>query len=279
MRNLTCFSLVFIYLSLWPAYAIPKHGEIPVPSKFSALCQRILTDRGWIHPRTRAQIHAIEGRVNPMQNAHSGSVRLVGVALGGDDKFTAYARTNRSIMELIRYDMHFPGRFFSSENFFGKKVLDLACGNGTAVEQLRREGVDIIGLDIHLTPYMLTKPYYVQASAFQTGLPSETFDIIYSAQGPFTYLEDDRAKLEALMLEAKRILKPGGVLRLSPVLSSGDFLEHGARPDIDLAGTIYTDLPEGLRLKSWPDRDWFFLSYSRNENKGARYWLEIEKIK
>ena len=244
---------------------------IDVPPSLISFCQRLLMNSGWVKSPIRAQIQPLDAHVEDRGD-------ILAVTLDGGKNPIRYARTQRNVTDMVRVDHDFPRRFFTLENFAGKKVLDLACGEGRAVEQLLRYGVDIVGLDIHLTPYMLSKPYFIKASAHKTGLPSKSFDIIYSTQGPFTYLDHQPETMSALMKEAQRILKVGGVLRLSSVSGYDEnYMKYGARPEIDLRNTIYTDLPPGMRLKSWPDRDWFIFANPDEGGHMARYWLELEK--
>lgn len=238
----------------------------------AGFCERMLVDGGWIKPPTRARINLVDGQVQRRDN-------IVSVELKGTGNPIRYARTARNVGDLVHTDPHFPRSFFTLENFKDKKVLDLACGEGRAVEQLLRLGVDIVGLDIHLTPYMMTKPYFIKASAHQTGLPPESFDIIYSAQGPFIYLDHQPEMMEALIKEAYRLLKKGGLLRISPVKNDGDYRKTGARPEIDLKDTVYMNLPAGMRIKSWPDHWWFLENDPGEGGHQARYWLELEKTK
>jgi SAM-dependent methyltransferase len=249
---------------------MPALAQTGMPGKFRSFCERILIDRGWLKAETRAQIHPVSGRTMRIDN-------VVVVDLDGSNSPTRFARTRRSVTDIVQIDHDFPYEFFALENLKGKKVLDLACGEGRAVEQLLRAGVDVVGLDIHLTPYMLSKPYFIKASAHETGLPSESFDVIYSVQGPFTYLVNQQDMMEALMKEAHRLLKKGGVLRLSSVIGYGDYKDHGARPEIDLRDTVYTNLPKGMRIKSYPDRWWFITNDPGEGGHQARYWLELER--
>jgi|GEM_PF-4081354 len=248
-----------------------------VPSHFKARCERYLVDHGWVNSPARAQVKDIDGTVQRIDDT-------ISVYLNGFNSPIRYARTERNVTDMIRVDQDFPASFFELENFKDKKVLDLACGEGRAVEQLLRAGVDVVGLDVYLTPYMLSKPYFIKASAHQTGLPAESFDIIYTTQGPFTYLEHNRELMTALMTEAGRLLKVGGVLRISSVTGYGDpeqqtrLKQRGADPAVDLKDTIYTNLPKGLRIKSFPDRWWFVDANPEQSGHAARYWLEIEKF-
>lgn len=235
-------------------------------------CERLLIDRGWINKPTEAQIMPLDGST---VRVSSDSVE---VSLG-DEAPVSFLRTNRNILDLTTIDAHFPKSFLNPKNLRGKKVLDLACGEGRAVEDLRRAGVNAFGLDVYLSPYMKTKPYFIRASAHHTGLPDGRFDVIYSSQGPFTYLSEQNEIVTLMLNEAHRLLKTGGVLRISPIhVETTDLKKFGGRPEIDLKGTAFENLPPGLRLKSWPDQLWFIAHDPNQSSLSAHYWLEIERI-
>lgn len=103
-------------------------------------------------------------------------------------------------------------------------VLDYGCGIGEDLVPIAKTGADVIGLDI--SPELIelarkradafgVKARFIVGSAYETGLPSQSIDIVF-AIAIFHHLELDAAKKELL-----RILKPGGVLILQePVRDS-----------------------------------------------------------
>jgi ubiquinone/menaquinone biosynthesis C-methylase UbiE len=99
----------------------------------------------------------------------------------------------------------------------GERILDLACGTGF-VARLAAAAVgnvdDVIGVDIN--PSMVaearrvTALRIVEAPAEATGLPDESFDVVFCQQG-LQYVSDPAAVLR----ETARLLRPGGRVAMS----------------------------------------------------------------
>ena len=104
----------------------------------------------------------------------------------------------------------------------GHRVLDAACGTGVVARAAARaagEGGEVIGLDVNagMLAVAAEVPYdgpaalrWHEAGVSDTGLDSETFDVVVSQQG-LQYFPD---RLRALT-ELRRILKPEGRLTMS----------------------------------------------------------------
>lgn len=97
----------------------------------------------------------------------------------------------------------------------GARVLDLGCGTGPVLAELRRRGIDVIGVDC--SEDMLA---YARSRLHAAGLPDEglsiedardlpfadaSFDIVICL-GVIAYVED----YEPIIDEIARLLKPGG---------------------------------------------------------------------
>jgi SAM-dependent methyltransferase len=103
----------------------------------------------------------------------------------------------------------------------GKRVLDLGCGKGENLVVLAERGGSVIGIDISADLVRLAetrihasavKANLAVASAYQTGLPDESVDIIFCA-ALIHHLDIPRVREEML-----RILKRGGfVVLLEPI--------------------------------------------------------------
>jgi SAM-dependent methyltransferase len=115
----------------------------------------------------------------------------------------------------------------------GMRVADLGCGTGM-VTQLLAElvgpegevvGVDFSGAQLEkareLWPADQKNVSFVQASATDTGLPHESFDLVYS-RFLLIHLTEPRAALR----EMYELLKPGGIL----VCEDGDLTTAGSEP-------------------------------------------------
>lgn len=149
-----------------------------------------------------------------------------------------YNRTNRGVEELFFF---YQPRVLSAATWRGKKVLDVGCGGGRFVEQLRKDGVEAYGLDIALTPEQKkavyaaeknegsdglqldanrSKGHFIEADAATTGLASKQFDGLFSTFATFAYDLHEPKQHDRLVAQAKefhRLLKPGGILHLSPM--------------------------------------------------------------
>jgi len=92
--------------------------------------------------------------------------------------------------------------------FRPQRVLDVGCGKGFLVKALKEIGVDAYGIDI--SKYALTSPglaYLVLGSAESLPFKDSSFDLVTSLE-VVEHLENP----EKFFIEAKRILKPKGIL-------------------------------------------------------------------
>ncbi len=143
------------------------------------------------------------------------SVKVHGV------KEPLYKRTSRNWGRLLGYiDSAFSRTevvdkkkslldYLQPEALIGKKVLDAGCGCGAAVEELRRFGVDVIGLDILLDNNIRSLSHFIERDMRVTGLPSDNYDLVISSFSLFFYSTEVKLAEEALE-ELARITKPGG---------------------------------------------------------------------
>ena len=121
-----------------------------------------------------------------------------------------YHRTARGVRELKESGLD---RFiFKSQ---GRRILDLGCGDGKLVKELRKFGFDIHGLDVFLSDGQENDPNFVPGDAFRTPFASQTFDMILSTWSVFSY--EPLAQIHALLTEAKRMLRTGGSIFITPV--------------------------------------------------------------
>ncbi len=246
-------------MGLLPASA----AEIKGSSKLQVLCEKALIHLG-AQPPIRAMITATDG-----------------INTGLEAQAYHPSSYDRFILDELSY---YPRRYLSLEYFAGKNILDLNSGDGRLVEELRRLGVDAVGLSIVLSRYQLSKPYFVQASATRTGLEDRSADLIISTLGPLSLFWENSPKLvHAILEEAQRVLRKGGTLLISPIHVPLKRVGPPAdvSPEKVLAGTVFADLPDGLRIKNAPDREW--LSRYRDAEldigrpRRANYWLELER--
>lgn len=257
----------FLLLALYYGFYASAGSGSPQKGRFLSACERALVNWGYIHPVDKAQFQS-----------HSADYRIIGdqieVRTADQEVATPFTRTARGLSDL-RFENWYPKSFTDISKLKGLKVLDLACGDGQFVEDLNFAGVDAIGLDIHLTKYQRSKPYFVQSSAEMTGLPDGAFDIVYVTQGPLTYRFEEKEFTQKLLREIHRVLKKGGVLRASPFAFHRQ--EFSLKPrsfDQIFQGTGLETLPRGLRVKAFPETSWFATPIE----DAPVYWLEIERF-
>lgn len=119
----------------------------------------------------------------------------------------------------------------------GMKVADLGCGVGM-VTQLLAELVgptgEVVGVDFSAAqveqaraqlPREASNVRFIQASATDTGLERESFDLVYSR-----FLLIHLADPEAALREKRDLLKPDGIL----VCEDGDLTTAGSEPPSQL---------------------------------------------
>ena len=110
------------------------------------------------------------------------------------------------------------------------RVLDLGCGAAPVLSELRRHGVDCVGIEYsldmlgyaraRLQAMSLDDANLLQGDCRRTPFPATSFDVVVCL-GVISYVEDK----ESVLQEIRRILKPGGTLIISfrnkfnPVLS------------------------------------------------------------
>ncbi|MBD2112087.1 MULTISPECIES: class I SAM-dependent methyltransferase [Cyanophyceae] len=139
---------------------------------------------------------------------------------------TAQARLRHSFLEVL--DQHGPAEVTD--------ILDVGCSVGISTLSLhrhyaQRNPVRTVGLD--LSPYMLVVAQsqdtnreiaqWVHGAAEATGFPAASFDVVTMQ---FVAHELPRAATQAIFDEARRVLRPGGVLAIvdnnpkSPVIQA-----------------------------------------------------------
>ena len=140
------------------------------------------------------------------------------------DKRTFYIRTDRDIKFVAgTYDM----KIDEFLRYFKGKILDAGAGDGSFVNEMQVLGYDVVGADIYLTPFQQTQPtIFFRQDIAHLKWPDNTFDRIISTYSVLTYeLRNASAPAEPVSMrvlqEFKRVLKPGGIILLSPVPDSG----------------------------------------------------------
>jgi len=91
---------------------------------------------------------------------------------------------------------------------FAGRVLDVGCGNGMYLRELRSRGVSATGCDLSLGMLSAAAPHPALVNADVTQLPfgDRSFDVVLAPH--MLYHVEDRV---AAVLELRRVLAPGGV--------------------------------------------------------------------
>jgi len=115
----------------------------------------------------------------------------------------------------------------------GMRVADIGCGVGTVtalLSELVGPTGEVVGIDFshaqvaqarQLLPAGVTNVHFIEASATNTGLPREQFDLIYCR-----FLLIHLTEPEKALGEMYDLLKPGGIL----VCEDGDLTSAGSEP-------------------------------------------------
>jgi SAM-dependent methyltransferase len=115
----------------------------------------------------------------------------------------------------------------------GMRVADIGCGVGLVTALLARlvsEKGHAVGIDVSAEQLAqarqrlqgeLSNATFVQASAYETGLPAQSFDLVYCR-----FLLIHLPEPEKALREMRRLLKPDGIL----VCEDGDLTTAGSEP-------------------------------------------------
>ncbi len=132
------------------------------------------------------------------------------------------------------------------DSYKDKKMLDVCAGVSDFTARLLQLGADAYALDYgyaDIQKFLIrtqqrtaglfprsvveNRQRYVQGSAHRLPFPSETFDGVTSYYGIFGVLDDDVDLAYACINEGVRVLKPGGILSVGPLMS-GDITKRQA---------------------------------------------------
>ncbi len=132
--------------------------------------------------------------------------------VSGRDKLFQVPRVGRGIKAVA---LEFGEGTVEPDRLRGLKVVDVGCGMGRFVEDLRAFGVDAQGTDIVLSPDQKQKPWFKQADYLKLPYEDGSLDVIFETYGPSHF--EQEVLMTAALKEYKRVLRPGGIARLAPI--------------------------------------------------------------
>ncbi len=136
-----------------------------------------------------------------------------------DEQGAGFARHYLDAADGSAQALHVRGRVRSKLGVVGTRGLDVGCGSGFVVDQLAREGFDVLGVDKSTELIVVARGRYPlrrfeAADAVFLPFADSSFDW-YRSERMFLHLEDPAQAL----VEARRVLKPAGTI----VLADTDF--------------------------------------------------------
>jgi SAM-dependent methyltransferase len=153
-----------------------------------------------------------------VQRSAKDALRYRGSLVADPENVARYISPAANTSHPLEYSFHLVG------DCRGKRVLDYGCGAGENSLILAARGADVIGVDI--SPDLLDvarrrmsannqKGEFLTASAYDTGLPDNSVDIVFAA-AILHHLDLTLARNEIM-----RVLRPGGIAILQePVRDS-----------------------------------------------------------
>ncbi len=163
-----------------------------------------------------------------LRTNYRGDITSIRVRRGPD--WVEYERTNRRASRIFDEPGGELHSFFSTTRDFvaifkDQSLLDLGCGDGGLVSDLRGLGLNAQGIDLYLKPEIERQKNFIKGDAFSLPYHSARFDLLTSLYSVFHY--EPLHRLRLLLSESVRVLRPGGRILLAPIHPSPrlDFLK------------------------------------------------------
>jgi|GEM_PF-4876407 len=159
-----------------------------------------------------------------------------------------YKKTDRDISILVGslsptdVNTAYPTRILS-EIRPGMTVLDIGCGFGQFVRDLRERGIEAKGIDPQED--LPDAPYLFNVGLQDADFAKGAFDAILSAHSIFNYSESSEFRLAALRKMAD-LLKPGGKIYLGAVTGSRQLASLAESGEVDSLKVV-TFIPENRK--------------------------------
>ena len=126
------------------------------------------------------------------------------------ERYVPQLRGDIALEHLHRYA-------FACELSLGKRVLDIACGEGYGSEMLSRNAESVVGVDIDpatvahaMTKYRSPNMKFIEGACEKIPLPDKSVDLVVSFE-TLEHIEDH----DKFLGEIERVLVSGGILVIS----------------------------------------------------------------
>lgn len=160
----------------------------------------------------------------------------------------------------------------------GLDVVELGCGTAYmsavfAKQGARPVGVDITPAQLETARRMMTETGVefplVEADAGDTGLPAESFDLVFSEYGASIWIDQER-----FVAESARLARPGGRL----IFMCNHPLALICADDEEKVGEVLRMPLFGMHRIEWPDGVEFGLPHGERIALLRRYGFEVERL-
>lgn len=185
---------------------------------------------------------------------------------------TEYFYLTRRGAVQIRREMLLPEFLYSTTYLRGLRGLDMGAGHGKFVDESRKRGIEMDGLDIALTRRNLQRSHFIRADMTETGLPAESYDVVYALNTLISYELDkdqpDYSVIQKAFAEASRLLAPGGTYVVSPI--RGRFFSQSGRVFFESPTQEVIYVPGFDRIMQ-PDSGWMSQPVGEGLNSPASF--------
>jgi SAM-dependent methyltransferase len=175
---------------------------------------------------TKRQVSQLQRQSPDVREIHfmvEGSRKLFAFYKDG----VVHMRTDRDLAGVA--EIYGP-QILSTENLSGRTILDLGCGNGAFVRDLREKGHDVYGVDLYLEPEYVQEPYVTKNDILKLPFEDDSFDIFFATQVLIKGKGYQTEFFRKALTEVFRVSRPGGRLYVAPVLLSEQELQELVAP-------------------------------------------------